>query len=134
MDPIVIAGAGLAGWTVARELRKLDRDVPIVVAADDDGAFYSKPLLSNALALGKAPGAIATADGAAMAARTGVELRARTRIAAIDRGARTLALAGGGTLRYARLVLALGADPLRLPVEGDGAGQSHTATHATRNF
>jgi rubredoxin-NAD+ reductase len=122
MDPIVIAGAGLAGWTVARELRKLDRDVPIVVAAADDGAFYSKPLLSNALALGKAPGAIATADGAAMAARTGVELRARTRIAAIDRGARTLALAGGGTLRYARLVLALGADPLRLPVEGDGAG------------
>lgn len=122
MDPIVIAGAGLAGWTVARELRRIDRDVPVVVVADDDGAFYSKPLLSNALALGKAPGAIATADGAAMAARTGVGLRARTRIAAIDRGARALVLADGGTLRYARLVLALGADPLRLPIAGDGAG------------
>ncbi|MFM8681253.1 MAG: NAD(P)/FAD-dependent oxidoreductase [Alphaproteobacteria bacterium] len=122
MDPIVIAGAGLAGWTVARELRKLDRDVPIVVVAADDGAFYSKPLLSNALALGKAPDAIATASGEAMAARTGVALRARTRIAAIDRGARTLALADGTTLRYARLVLALGADPLRLPIAGDAAG------------
>ena len=81
MDPIVIAGSGLAGWTVARELRKLDRDTPIVVVAADDGAFYSKPVLSNALALGKAPDGIATASGEAMAARTGVALRARTRIA-----------------------------------------------------
>ena len=122
MDPIVIAGSGLAGWTVARELRKLDRDVPVVLVTADDGAFYPKPMLSNALALGKAPGAIATAGGAAMAARTGVELRARTRISAIDLDSRALVLADGATLRYARLVLALGADPLRLPIAGDGAG------------
>ena len=121
MEPIVIAGSGLAGWTVARELRKLDRDVPVVLVTADDGAFYPKPMLSNALALGKAPGQLATSGGDAMAAATGIVLRARTRIAAIDRGARSLVLEGGGTQRYARLVLALGADPLRPAVEGDGA-------------
>ena len=122
MDPIVIAGSGLAGWTVARELRKLDRDVPVVLVTADDGAAYSKPMLSNALALGRAPGQLATASGEAMAAQLGVGLRARTRIAAIDRAARSLALEGGGTQPYGRLVLALGADPLRLPLAGDGAG------------
>ncbi len=120
MDPIVIAGTGLAGITVARELRKLDKDAPLVLVTADDGAFYSKPMLSNALAAGKTAAQLATTPGAALAAQLGARLIAGTRIAAIDPAAHTLDT-GSETLRYSSLVLALGADPIRLVLGGDAA-------------
>ena len=48
--PVVIVGSGLAGYTVAREFRKLDKATPLVVVSRDGAGFYSKPMLSNALA------------------------------------------------------------------------------------
>ena len=48
--PVVIVGSGLAGYAVAREFRKLDKETPLVVLSRDHGGFYSKPMLSNALA------------------------------------------------------------------------------------
>ena len=48
--PIVILGSGLAGYSAARELRKLDKATPLVVVSRDHAGFYSKPMLSNALA------------------------------------------------------------------------------------
>jgi len=54
-DPIVILGSGLAGWTTARELRKLDPAVPVMLVTADNGDFYAKPSLSNAFAQGKRP-------------------------------------------------------------------------------
>ncbi|MEN8218613.1 MAG: hypothetical protein ABFS56_20040 [Pseudomonadota bacterium] len=38
----------MAGYTVARELRKLDKDCPLRIISADDGGGYSKPMLSNA--------------------------------------------------------------------------------------
>ena len=40
--PVVIVGAGLAAWTTARELRKLDAAVPIHIVTRDNGDFYAK--------------------------------------------------------------------------------------------
>ena len=54
-QPIVIIGSGLAGYTVAREFRKLNAETPILIISADHGGFYSKPALSNALATGKTP-------------------------------------------------------------------------------
>jgi hypothetical protein len=68
-DPLVIVGTGLAGYAVARELRKLDGDTPLVIVSRDDGSFYSKPSLSNALAMKKAPSELAGFDAQAMAAQ-----------------------------------------------------------------
>ncbi len=129
MDPVVIVGSGLAGYTLARELRKLDKATPLVVVSRDDAAFYSKPMLSNALAAGKAPGALAGASAAQMASQLGARVLANTEVDAIDTEARTVAVracmdaAGGRTLKYSKLVLALGADPIALPLEGDAAGE-----------
>ena len=36
--PIVIVGTGLSGYTLAREVRKLDKETPIVMVTADDGA------------------------------------------------------------------------------------------------
>ena len=67
MDPVVIIGTGLAGYTLARELRKLDRETPLVLISADDGGFYSKPMLSNALAAGKTPAQLLNKAANAMA-------------------------------------------------------------------
>jgi rubredoxin-NAD+ reductase len=65
--PIVIAGSGLAGYTLARELRKLDKATPVVMLSADDGGFYSKPMLSNAFASGKSPEQLKNSSAAAIA-------------------------------------------------------------------
>jgi rubredoxin-NAD+ reductase len=116
--PIVIIGSGLAGYTTARELRKLDKDTPIEIITADEGYFYSKPMISNALGRGQQPMDLPTADAAKMAADLGARIRTRTRVDAIDRDVARLHL-DGDTLAYARLVLALGADPVRLDLAGD---------------
>jgi len=140
--PIVVIGSGLAGYTLVRELRRLDAQVPIVVVTGDDGSVYAKPMLSNALAAGRSPAALATADAEQAAAQFGVTVLPRRTVASIDAmlGATVTAIAGGATDRagdaqtgtlcladgermpYRALVLALGADPIRVPLEGDGAG------------
>lgn len=119
--PIVILGSGLAGYTLARELRRLDAAVPLVVVTRDDGAVYSKPMLSNALAARRTPAMLATADAAGAAAQFGATVLARRAVEAIDVGAGAVHLDDGTRVRYRDLVLALGADPIRIPLEGDGA-------------
>lgn len=120
--PIVVAGSGLAGYTLVRELRRLDPAAPIVVVTRDDGAVYSKPMLSNALAAGRTPATLATADAAGAAAQFGAAVLARRVVESIDPAAQALYLDGGERLEYRALVLALGAEPIRVPLEGDGAG------------
>ncbi|WP_206954514.1 NAD(P)/FAD-dependent oxidoreductase [Trinickia acidisoli] len=119
--PIVIVGTGLAGYTVARELRKLDGDVPIVMISRDDGRFYSKPMLSNALALKKEPGQLATSDATAMASQLRARIWTQCAVKQLLPDAHALVLDNGQTLRYRALVLAMGADAKRAPIDGDGA-------------
>jgi rubredoxin---NAD+ reductase len=120
MAPIVIIGSGLAGYTLARELRKLDRDTPLALMTADDGSFYSKPMLSNALASGKDASDLALKTAAAMAAELNAGVHAGTEVQAIDLAGRRL-LTAAGEIPWAKLVLALGADPIRLPLSGEGA-------------
>jgi len=121
MAPVVIVGSGLAGWSVARELRKLDAAVPIVMVTASRGDFYAKPTLSNALALGRTPEQIVTTPADKMAAASNVTLIAETAVTGIDAAARTVSLADGRTLAYRDLVLANGAQPIVLPMAGNAA-------------
>ena len=119
--PIVIVGSGLAGYTVARELRKLDKHTPLVVVSRDHAGFYSKPMLSNALAGGKTAAALLMKAADKMAAELPAVVHTHRELRAVDTAARTVALDDGSTLAYRDLVLALGADAIRLPLGGDGA-------------
>jgi rubredoxin-NAD+ reductase len=120
MDPIIIIGSGLAGYNVARELRKLDKEMPLAVITADGGEFYSKPMLSNALAANKTPAAIPMNSAEQMAVQLPATVRIRTRVTAIEPGHHRVRL-GAETLAYSRLVLALGAEQIRLPLAGSGA-------------
>ena len=51
--PVVIVGAGMAAYSLAREFRKLDKASALVIVTGDAGHAYAKPMLSNAFALGK---------------------------------------------------------------------------------
>jgi rubredoxin-NAD+ reductase len=120
-QPIVIIGSGLAGYTVAREFRKLDAETPILIVSADHGGFYSKPTLSNALATGKTPASIVTSSAEKMAEQLKMTIRSRSRVTGIEPGHKTVELESGEKVTYSRLVLAIGADPIRLPLEGEGA-------------
>ena len=120
MHPIVIIGSGLAGYNLARELRKLDRETPLLILSADGGQFYSKPTLSNALASNKTPAAIPLNTAEQMAAQLGATIRTRTRVTALDVAARQIRI-GEETVSYSKLVLALGADQVQLPLAGNAA-------------
>ena len=120
MEPIVIIGTGLAGYNTAKEFRKIDTATPLVILAADSGAFYSKPMLSNAVASKKTAAAIALNSAEQMAGQLQATVLTHTRVDAIEPEAHSLRI-GNEALRYSKLVLALGADQIRLPVSGDGA-------------
>lgn len=121
-QPVVILGTGLAGFTLAREFRKLDKTTPLVLVSRDHGGFYSKPMLSNALAGNKTPQSLVMKDREKMIAELGeATIHANRSVSAIDTGTRTVELDDGARIAYRDLVFALGADPIRLPLEGDAA-------------
>ncbi len=120
MNPIIILGSGLAGYNVAKELRKLDKETSLTIITADSGSFYSKPMLSNALAGKKPPSAIALNSPEQMATQLNATVRAKTRVTAINPATHTVSI-GDETLAYSKLVLALGADQIRLPIAGNAA-------------
>jgi rubredoxin---NAD+ reductase len=67
MAPIIIIGSGLAGYSTARGLRRLDPAAPLIVITADGGEFYSKPMLSEAFAAGKTPETLPTSSAGHMA-------------------------------------------------------------------
>lgn len=120
-DPIVIIGTGLAGYTLAREIRKRDKQVPLCLITRDDGAFYSKPMLSNALAKQKTPDELATAAVAKMRDELNAEILAKTTVKSVNAASKTVELDTGKAMRYRQLVLAVGAKPVAVHPQGDAA-------------
>lgn len=118
-NAIVIIGTGLSGYTLAREFRKLDGDTPLVLITADDGRSYSKPMLSNGLAKGKSADQLAQADAAAMEESLNARILTHTRVEALDTAAGQVQT-DQGAVPYDRLVLAWGADPIRIPLGGNG--------------
>lgn len=119
-QPVVVIGSGLAGYGVARELRKLNSEIPITMLSADHGGFYSKPMLSNAIATGKTPESILNSSAEQMANQLHIAIRSQTRVSAIDPVQKTIVLGDGERVGYEQLVLAMGADQIRLPLQGDG--------------
>ena len=117
--PIVIVGTGLSGYSLVRELRKLDKTTPVVMVTADDGVNYSKPMLSTGFTKGKEAEGLAQGDTEAMAEQLSVDIRTYSTVTGIDTGARELVL-GDERLAYSKLVLAWGADVIRLGLDGDG--------------
>ena len=96
--PVVIIGTGLAGYNLAREFRKSDAESELVLLSADDGAFYSKPMLSTGFTKNTSAADLATSDAAAMAAQLKATVRTRTRVTAIDTARKEIRLDDGSAL------------------------------------
>ena len=124
---VTIIGTGHAGYAAAREFRKHSPDGALRIISADDGASYSKPMLSNAFARSQTPASLVMKDADGMAEQLGAELLTGVTVMAIDTDAHTVSVdavdGDSQTLSYSKLVLALGADPIRLPLQGSAADQ-----------
>lgn len=117
--PVVIIGTGLAGYNLAREFRKLDGETPLLLITADDGRSYSKPMLSTGFGKHKDADGLSMAEPGAMAEQLKAEIRTHTRISGIDPGHKRLWI-GEEAVSYRDLILAWGAETVRVPIEGDG--------------
>jgi rubredoxin-NAD+ reductase len=134
MHPIVIIGSGMAGYTVAREFRKLSPAQELVMICADDAVNYAKPTLSNAFAGNKAPEQIALGDAAKMATQLNMRIEAETLVKEINAASHEITLEKNGetiTHPYSKLVLAVGANPIRLAIAGDGSDDIHVVNSLT---
>ncbi|HEX4269936.1 MAG TPA: FAD-dependent oxidoreductase [Rhizomicrobium sp.] len=115
---IVIAGGGAAGFAAAEMLRRLDYAGDIVMVSDDVAPPVDRPNLSKDYLAGSAPEEWVPLRPADFYAENGIDLRRGARIGAIDPRGRQVILADGGRVAYDRLLLATGAEPVRLDLPG----------------
>ena len=129
MEPIIIIGTGLAGYNLAKEFRKLNNSTPLLFITGDDGYFYSKPMLSNALAKGKKPAELVISDADQMASQLNAEIMTFTRVEGIDPASHCVSTSQGESLSYSKLIMAVGAKPIEPPLVGDGVELIYTVNN-----
>ncbi|MPW44036.1 rubredoxin reductase RubB [Acinetobacter guerrae] len=128
MHPIVIIGSGMAGYTLAREFRKLNPDHELLMICADDAVNYAKPTLSNALVGNKAPEQIPLGDAEKMSTQLKMQIQTHTWVKEIHADRHELLTEKNGQQQiqpYSKLVLAVGANPIRLAIAGDGSDDIH---------
>jgi len=112
----------LAGYTVIRELRKLDKTTPITLVTREPGYFYSKPMLSTALANKKSAEQLLSTKAEDMASQLEITILGGADVSAIDTTLQTIQTSQG-LIPYSKLVLSLGADQIRLPLQGNAVSE-----------
>lgn len=124
-DKVVIVGGGAAGFAAAEMLRREQYKGSIVMLSNDDAAPVDRPNLSKDYLAGNAPEEWVPLRGDDFYAENGIDLRLKSTVASIDARARELVLSDGGKVAYDRLLLATGAEPVRLSIPGAGPSQIH---------
>ena len=123
MGALVIIGTGLSGYTLAKEFRKLDAARPLVLVTSDDGRNYSKPMLSTGFTKQKTADELAMNSAAEMAEQLKASVMVNTEVVRIDTAERRVWTGASDYTPYGDLVLAWGADTVRVPIQGDAAGE-----------
>jgi apoptosis-inducing factor 3 len=125
-DRIVIVGGGAAGFAAAEMLRRAHYQGSIVMLSDDDAPPVDRPNLSKDYLAGNAEEDWVPLRPDSFYAENGIDLRLKTKVTGIDVQGRKVRLADGSTVAYDRLLLATGAEPVRLTIPG--ADQPHVHT------
>jgi len=123
---IIIVGGGAAGFAAAEMLRRRDYRGSIVMLSDDAAPPVDRPNLSKDYLAGSAPEDWLPLRPDDFYAENGIDLRLKTAVTGIDTRHREVVIADGERLAYDRLLLATGAEPVRLNVPG--ADQPHVHT------
>ena len=118
--PMVIIGAGQAGFAAAEKLRDLGHTGPVTLIGAEPIPPYQRPPLSKAYLLGDMARERLFLRPADHYARRQIDLRLGQGVQAIRTEARQVVLTDGSALPYDRLLLATGATPRRLPAAMGG--------------
>jgi NADPH-dependent 2,4-dienoyl-CoA reductase/sulfur reductase-like enzyme len=127
---IVIVGGGAAGFASAEMLRRQEFSGSIVMLSSDTAPPVDRPNLSKDYLAGSAPEDWLPLRPDGFYTEAAIDLRLKTEVASIDTRARNVILADGKAVPYDRLLLATGAEPVRLPIPG--ADQPHV--HVLRSL
>ncbi len=119
---VVIIGGGAAGLAAADTLRRCGYDGPVTMLSADADPPVDRPNLSKDYLAGEAQDDWIPLWPAERYAERGIELVLRSRASFLDPASRTVRLEDGSRREYGALLLATGAEPVRLPITGaDGA-------------
>jgi apoptosis-inducing factor 3 len=118
LDRIVIVGGGAAGFAAAERLRRGQYQGSIVMLSHEDGPPVDRPNLSKDYLSGSAPEDWLPLRPESFYGDNGIEMRVGETARRIDVAAREVILDGGGKVPYDRLLIATGAEPIRLPIPG----------------
>jgi apoptosis-inducing factor 3 len=124
-DKIVIIGGGAAGFAAAQMLRRKGYQNSIVMLSSDDALPYDRPNLSKDYLAGTIPFEYVPLKDESFYAKNRIETRLGRAVRELDVRARQVVLAGEA-IPYDRLLLATGAEPVRLTIPG--ADQPHVRT------
>jgi NADPH-dependent 2,4-dienoyl-CoA reductase/sulfur reductase-like enzyme/nitrite reductase/ring-hydroxylating ferredoxin subunit len=121
----VIVGGGAAGFAAAEMLRREGFSGSLTLVSSDDAAPYDRPNCSKDYLAGNAPEDWIPLKPAEFYREHAIDVALGTNVTGIDVKARQVAVAGGRNLAFDKLVLATGAEPIRLDIPGASEPHVH---------
>jgi apoptosis-inducing factor 3 len=125
-ERIVIVGGGAAGFAAAEMLRRRGFAGSIAILSNDDAAPVDRPNLSKDYLAGSAPEDWVPLRGGDWYAENKIDLKLKTDVTALDARAKELTLGDGSKIKFEKLLLATGAEPVKLPIPGANLPHVHT--------
>ena len=122
-ESVTIIGGGAAGLAAADMLRREGYSARITIVSADDSPPYDRPNLSKDFLTGNAPAEWMPLRSPEYYAERKIELVLGAKAQSIDIQQRKVVLANGRQLDFGALLLATGADPVRLDIPATGGAR-----------
>jgi len=122
---VVIVGGGGAGLAAADMLRREGFDGTLTMISADDSPPYDRPNLSKDFLAGTAPDDWIPLRSSEYYSDRRIDLVLGSRVSSLDIKRRQVQLENGKTYGFGALLIATGAEPVRLQIEGATDAQIH---------